>query len=151
MPPPKSNEAIQALALRAGIVVNATRSDRRRLDAIGSDRRAPQKHLWARHHHPRGGRRLPHRQTIRPSGKSMPVAWRAPAAASPSALCLFLDILKSSIMVKAMSTRTTFQGAATISATIPLAVYPRTSEKCKAVLGVHQRLGAVDNWQKTHV
>jgi hypothetical protein len=54
-------------------------------------------------------------------------------------------------MVKAMSTRTTFQGAATISATIPLAVYPRTSEKCKAVLGVHQRLGAVDNWQKTHV
>jgi hypothetical protein len=32
--------------MRAGIVVNLTREDRRRLEAIVSDRSAPQKHLW---------------------------------------------------------------------------------------------------------
>jgi hypothetical protein len=43
---PKSPEAVQALAMRAGIVVNVTRADRRRLEAIVSDRSAPQKHVW---------------------------------------------------------------------------------------------------------
>jgi len=43
---PKSTEAVQALAMRAGIVVNVTRADRRRLEAIVADRRAPQKHVW---------------------------------------------------------------------------------------------------------
>jgi hypothetical protein len=32
--------------MRAGIVVNVTREDRRRLEAIVSDRSAPQKHVW---------------------------------------------------------------------------------------------------------
>jgi Thiamine pyrophosphate enzyme, central domain len=32
--------------MRAGIVVNVTRLDRRRLEAIVSDRSAPQKHVW---------------------------------------------------------------------------------------------------------
>jgi hypothetical protein len=32
--------------MRAGIVVNVTRSDRRRLEAIVADRSAPQKHMW---------------------------------------------------------------------------------------------------------
>src|SRR5712672_2271913 len=32
--------------MRAGIVVNVTRADRDRLEAIVSDRSAPQKHVW---------------------------------------------------------------------------------------------------------
>ena len=32
--------------MRAGIVVNVTRADRDRLDAIVSDRSAPQKQVW---------------------------------------------------------------------------------------------------------
>jgi hypothetical protein len=32
--------------MRAGIVVNVTRADRRRLEVIVSDRCAPQKHVW---------------------------------------------------------------------------------------------------------
>jgi hypothetical protein len=32
--------------MRAGIVVNVTRADRHRLEAIVSDRSAPQKHVW---------------------------------------------------------------------------------------------------------
>jgi hypothetical protein len=32
--------------MRAGIVVNVTRADRHRLEAIISDRSAPQKHVW---------------------------------------------------------------------------------------------------------
>jgi hypothetical protein len=32
--------------MRAGIVVNITPEDRRRLEAIVSDRSAPQKHVW---------------------------------------------------------------------------------------------------------
>jgi hypothetical protein len=32
--------------MRAGIVVNVTRADRRRLEAIVSDRSARQKHVW---------------------------------------------------------------------------------------------------------
>jgi hypothetical protein len=32
--------------MRAGIVVNVTRADLDRLDAIVSDRSAPQKHVW---------------------------------------------------------------------------------------------------------
>ena len=32
--------------MRAGIVVNVTRADRRRLEAIVSDRCAPPKHVW---------------------------------------------------------------------------------------------------------
>ena len=32
--------------MRAGIVVNVTRADRRLLEAIVADRSAPQKHVW---------------------------------------------------------------------------------------------------------
>jgi hypothetical protein len=32
--------------MRAGIVVNVTRADRHRLEAIVLDRNAPQKHVW---------------------------------------------------------------------------------------------------------
>jgi len=39
-------EAVQALVMRAGIVVNVTPEDRRRLEAIVGDRNAPQKHVW---------------------------------------------------------------------------------------------------------
>src|SRR5271165_6007938 len=38
---PKSCEAVQALDMRAGIVVNVTRADRLRLEAIVLDRGAP--------------------------------------------------------------------------------------------------------------
>ncbi len=40
---PKSREAVQALGMRAGIVVNVTPADRRRLEAIVADRSAPQR------------------------------------------------------------------------------------------------------------
>ena len=43
---PKSAEAVQAVIMRAGIVVNVTRGDRLRLEAIVADRCAPQKHVW---------------------------------------------------------------------------------------------------------
>ena len=32
--------------MRAGIIVNVTPADRRRLEAIVADRSAPQKHVW---------------------------------------------------------------------------------------------------------
>ena len=35
-----------ALGMRAGIIVNVTPADRRRLEAIVADRGAPQKHVW---------------------------------------------------------------------------------------------------------
>src|SRR3974377_804885 len=39
-------EAVQALVMRAGIVVNVTPDDRRRLEAIVGDRNAPQQPVW---------------------------------------------------------------------------------------------------------
>jgi hypothetical protein len=43
---PKPAEAVQALIMRAGIVVDVTRADRRRLETIIADRSAPQKYVW---------------------------------------------------------------------------------------------------------
>jgi hypothetical protein len=43
---PKMPEAVQALIMRAGIVVEVTPKDRRQLEAIVGDRNAPQKHVW---------------------------------------------------------------------------------------------------------
>ena len=43
---PKMPEAVQALTMRAGIVVNVTPEDRRQLEAIAGDRNAAQKHVW---------------------------------------------------------------------------------------------------------
>jgi hypothetical protein len=39
-------EAVQALVMRAEIVVNVTPEDRDQLEAIAGDRNAPQKHVW---------------------------------------------------------------------------------------------------------
>jgi hypothetical protein len=41
----KSREAVQALVMRAGTVVNVTPVDRRRLEAIVADRNRPQNSL----------------------------------------------------------------------------------------------------------
>lgn len=43
---PKLVEAVQAPGMRAGMTVNVTPEHRRRHEAIVSDRRAPQKHVW---------------------------------------------------------------------------------------------------------
>ncbi len=43
---PKSAEAVQALWMRAGIILNVTRAGRRRLEAIVADRSASQKQVW---------------------------------------------------------------------------------------------------------
>jgi hypothetical protein len=69
---PKSTEAVQALRMRAGIVVNVTRADRNRLEAIVSYRSAPQKHVW------RANIILATAtpDIMRRSGKSKPVVWR---------------------------------------------------------------------------
>ena len=61
--------------MRAGIVVNVTRADRHRLEAIVSDRSAPQKHVW------RANIILATAEgcgtaEMRRSGKSKPVVWR---------------------------------------------------------------------------
>jgi len=62
--------------MRAGIVVKVTRADRHRLEAIVSDRSAPQKHVW------RANIILPTAEgrdideIMRRSGRSKPVAWR---------------------------------------------------------------------------
>jgi len=61
--------------MRAGIVVNVTRADRHRLEAIISDRSAPQKHVW------RDNIILATAdgctaEIMRRSGKSKPVVWR---------------------------------------------------------------------------
>ena len=49
--------------------MNVTRADRHRLEAIVLDRSAPQKHVWARQHHPRHGRRLRHGRDYAPIGQ----------------------------------------------------------------------------------
>ena len=65
---PKSTEAVQALDMRAGIVVNVTRADRRLLEAIVLDRSAPQKHVW-RANIILAGRRLRHGRDYAPIGQ----------------------------------------------------------------------------------
>src|SRR5260370_14858941 len=57
--------------MRAGIVVNVTRADRHRLEAIVSDRSAPQKHVWRATAEGCGTAEI-----MRRSGKSKPVVWR---------------------------------------------------------------------------
>ena len=62
--------------MRTGIAVNVTRDDRRRLEAIVLDRRAPQKHVWRAKiilatTDGRGTTEI-----MRRSGKSKPVVWR---------------------------------------------------------------------------
>ena len=73
---PKSTEAVQALVMRAGIVVNVTRADRGRLEAIISDRSAPQKHVWRAAIILATADGCGTAEIMRRSGKSKPVVWR---------------------------------------------------------------------------
>src|SRR4030095_13587070 len=62
--------------MRAGIVVNVTRSDRRRLEAIVSDRSAAQKHVWRAKIILATADGCGTAEIMRRSGKSKPVVWR---------------------------------------------------------------------------
>jgi len=72
---PKSAEAVQALIMRAGIVVNVTRGDRLRLEAIVADRCAPQKHVWRANVILATADGCGTAEIMRRSGKSKPVVW----------------------------------------------------------------------------
>src|SRR5258705_4056556 len=72
---PKSAEAVQALCMRAGIVVNVTRADRRRLEAIVADRSAPQKHVWRANIILATAHGCGTAEIMRRSGKAKPVVW----------------------------------------------------------------------------
>jgi hypothetical protein len=73
---PKSTEAVQALGMRAGIIVKVTRADRHRLEAIVSDRSAPQKHVWRANIILATADGCGTAEIMRRSGKSKPVVWR---------------------------------------------------------------------------
>src|ERR1700749_1860007 len=62
--------------MRAGIVVNVTRADRRRLEAIIADRSAPQKHVWRAAIILATAEGCGTAEIMRRSGKSKPVVWR---------------------------------------------------------------------------
>jgi transposase len=62
--------------MRAGIVVNVTRADRHRLEAIISDRRTPQKHVWRANIILATADGCGTAEIMRRSGKSKPVVWR---------------------------------------------------------------------------
>jgi hypothetical protein len=61
--------------MRAGIVVNVTRPDRLRLEAIVADRSAPQKHVWRAKVILATADGCGTAEIIRRSGKSKPVVW----------------------------------------------------------------------------
>jgi transposase len=62
--------------MRAGIVVNVTRADRRRLEAIIVNRSAPQKHVWRATIILATAEGCGTAEIMRRSGKSKPVVWR---------------------------------------------------------------------------
>jgi transposase len=62
--------------MRAGIVVNVPRGDRHRLEAIVSDRSAPQKHVWRANIILATAEGCGTAEIMRRSGKSKPVVWR---------------------------------------------------------------------------
>ena len=62
--------------MRAGIVVNVTRADRRRLEAIVLDRNAPQKHVWRAQIILATADGCGTAEIMRRSGKAKPVVWR---------------------------------------------------------------------------
>jgi hypothetical protein len=62
--------------MRAGIVVKVTRADRHRLEAIVSDRSAPQKHVWRANIILATADGCGTTEIMRRSGKSKPVVWR---------------------------------------------------------------------------
>jgi transposase len=61
--------------MRAGIVVNVTREDRRRLEAIVSNRSAPQKHVWRAQIILATADGCGTAEIMRRSGKAKPVVW----------------------------------------------------------------------------
>ncbi len=61
--------------MRAGIVVNVTRADRHRLEAIVSDRCAPQKHVWRAQIILATAAGCGTAEIMRRSGKAKPVVW----------------------------------------------------------------------------
>src|SRR5271169_1211802 len=61
--------------MRAGIVVDVTRADRRRLEAIVSDRCAPQKHVWRAQIILASADGCGMAEIMRRSGKAKPVVW----------------------------------------------------------------------------
>jgi len=62
--------------MRAGIVVNVTPEDRRRLEEIVADRGAPQKHVWRAKIILATADGCGTFEVMRRSGKSKPVVWR---------------------------------------------------------------------------
>jgi hypothetical protein len=68
-------EAVQALVMRAGIVVNVMPEDRRRLEAIVSDRNASQKHVWRAKIILATADGCGTDEIMRRSGKAEPVVW----------------------------------------------------------------------------
>jgi hypothetical protein len=68
-------EAVQALVMRAGRV-NVTGADRRQLEAIGSDRSAPQKQVWRAAIILATAEGCGTAEIMRRSGKSKHVVWR---------------------------------------------------------------------------
>src|SRR5882762_9839744 len=62
--------------MRAGIVVNVTRSDRQRLEAVVADRSAPQKHAWRANIILATADGCGTTEIMRRSGKAKPVVWR---------------------------------------------------------------------------
>src|ERR1700751_4862765 len=69
-------EAVQAPCMRAGTVVNVTQADRRRLEAVVSDRSAPQKHVWRAQIILATADSCGTTEIMRRSGKAKPVVWR---------------------------------------------------------------------------
>src|SRR5262252_3315046 len=62
--------------MRAGIIINVTRADRRRLEATISDRSAPQKHVWRAKIILATADGCGTADIMRRSGKAKPVVWR---------------------------------------------------------------------------
>ena len=62
--------------MRAGIIVDVTRADRRRLEAIIADRSAPQKHVWRANIILATANGCGTAEIMRRSAKSKPVVWR---------------------------------------------------------------------------
>src|SRR6516164_8818809 len=69
-------EAVHAFVMRAGIIVNVTPEDRRRLEAIAGDRNAPQKHVWRAKIILATADGCGTAEVMRRSGKAKPVVWR---------------------------------------------------------------------------
>ena len=62
--------------MRAGIIVNVTPEDRRRLEAIVADRSSPQKHVWRARIILATADGCGTFEVMRRSGKAKPVVWR---------------------------------------------------------------------------